>query len=280
MNLVRANVVAIKPDSTAKQEVRLYVNPPATPDAEDTLRDLVHTNPSFKSLKLVDTLELPRHLGGAPDRMFGSIWWHEGLKALIITFRGTQTPFEFHLDTLVSTQRKIPLAPAIGTSLNVSNGFGIGYLMMRDRIMNAAETHKDQMKLLYVAGHSLGGAIAAITTADLASRYDTPNVIGYTFGQPRVFDPLSSNVVDMLQCFDQIMTLWRVVNASDPVPTAPPAATSGDGVKFKHTTGSVIYCSDPSSKPGKNAAWNHHFYYDGYFSEDAARPNAIIHPEI
>ena len=85
-----------------------------------------------------------------------------------------------------------------------------------------------------------------------------------TFGQPRTFAPEAAKTAD-----DAIasgaLELWRVVNMPDPVPDVPPAATSADAVKFKHTASIALYGDDVSSLEGKDAAWNHHWYYAGYF---------------
>ena len=273
MNLIRANVAAIETPSTSEREMRLFVNPPPTPEAASNLVQLVHTNPGFVDLQLVKTLELPRHLGGEPDRLFGSIWWHGDSSDLIITFRGTQTPFEFHLDTLVNNQLLIKCT-STGRPLMVCEGFGTGYLMMRQAILDAIEPYRSRAKRIFIGGHSLGGAIAAIATADLACRGYAP-VTGMTFGQPRVFSPETSMQVDQMQD-DESMILWRVVNASDPVPAVPPAAVTGNGVKFKHTSAAAIYLDDPSAQAGKGAAWNHHFYYEGYFDDQRAKAYGVV----
>ena len=48
----------------------------------------------------------------------------------------------------------------------------------------------------------------------------------------------------------------------------PPAAVIGSGTKYKHTSNMVVYDDDVSALPGKDLAWNHHYYY-GYFDVDA-----------
>lgn len=268
MNLIRATVVSIAPETNAEPPVRLYVNPPATPDPGPALEILVHTNPSFKDLELVDTLLLPRQLGGQADRLFASIWWHSPSSTLAVTFRGTQTPFEFHLDTLVSSQRSLKYD--VGFDMKASEGFALGYLMMRDKLLRALKPYESRASLVLVAGHSLGGAIAAIATMDIDLKLDFDDVFGMTFGQPRVFAPFSAQFADDQKLFGGASIL-RVICESDPVPTVPAAAVTGNGVKFKHTTNSVIYFDDPSSASGKGAEWNHHFYYDEYFDDEKTR---------
>ena len=269
MNLIRATVVSIAPNPDAEPPIRLYVNPPATPDPGPALEKLVHTNPAFKDLKLVEVLMLPRHLGQEADRLFGSIWLHPPTRTLVIAFRGTQTPFEFHLDTLVDAHRTVDSDGK--TRLIAAEGFATGYLMMRETILSTLRSYQDQATKILVTGHSLGGAIAAIAVMDLEFQQST-RVIGMTFGQPRVFSPTSADLVNEFRLVAHQMHIpqgiIRVVCESDPIPNVPPAAVTGDGVKFKHTTSSVTYFDDPSATPGKGAEWNHHFYYDGYFDDE------------
>ena len=266
MNLIRATVVSIAPSPDADPPVRLYINPPSTPNPGPAFEKLVHTNPAFKDLELVQTLLLPRHLGGQADRLFGSIWWHEPTSSLVVAFRGTQTPFEFHLDTLVGSQRVIKNQKT-GATIKVSEGFGTGYLMMRDEILEAITPYASRANTVLVAGHSLGGAIAAVATIDIALGEQFNSVFGMTFGQPRVFDPETASVANGVKALN-ISPILRVICESDPVPDVPPAAVTGNGAKYQHTRNSVIYFDDPSAASGKGAQWNHHFYYDGYFDDE------------
>ena len=270
MNLIRATVVSIAPDPEAEPPIRLYINPPSTPDPGPALEQLVHTNPAFKDLKLVEVLMLPRHLGQKADRLFGAIWLHPPTHSLVIVFRGTQTPFEFHLDTLVGAHQTVGNL-VDKSQLIAAEGFATGYLMMRETILSTVKSYQEQTSQILVAGHSLGGAIAAIATTDLLFQQNGL-VRGMTFGQPRVFSPTTADFANEFRFVGNVMGMpqgiIRVVCESDPVPTVPPAAVTGDGVKFKHTTTSVIYFDDPSATTGKGAEWNHHFYYDGYFDDE------------
>jgi hypothetical protein len=97
-----------------------------------------------------------------------------------------------------------------------------------------------------------------------------------TFGQPRTFSPKAADLANAAIKSGEL-ELWRVVNMPDPVPDVPPAAVGAKSAKFKHTTWLVMYDDDVSAQAGYSAAWNHHYYYDGYFKPDAAA--LIQHPK-
>lgn len=262
MNFVRAIVVAAKPPAAAQGEpaVKLYANPPATPDGMKKLEAVVATNPNFAHAKLVKVMMLPRFLGGTPDRLFGGIWWLEKEKTLIVIYRGTQTPFEWFLDLQGGEHRMI------SGSFKVASGFGAGYQFCQKDVLDAIEAYKPTD--VFVGGHSLGGAVAGITALDLvqrSTRSSNPyDIHAITFGQPRTFSPTAADRANAA-IKSGALELWRVVNIPDPVPATPPAAITAKGVKYKHTDWVVFYDEDASARPGYNAAWNHHFYYDGYF---------------
>lgn len=263
MNLVRAIVVATQPGPVSEGEppIKLYANPPATPDAMEQLDAVVKRNPNFSNMKLVDIMMMPRSIGGEADRLYGGIWWLSDSKTLLVIFRGTQTPFEWYLDTRCESYRKI------SGQFDVAFGFGTGYAICQDVLLKAIQAY--QPSRVIIGGHSLGGAMTATTALDLYQRSMAAgkpySVHAITFGQPRTFSPESASLVDeAIESGD--LELWRVVNMADPVPTVPPAATSAKAVKFKHTSSIALYDDDVSSRPGHGAAWNHHWYYDGYFA--------------
>jgi predicted lipase len=70
---------------------------------------------------------------------------------------------------------------------------------------------------LLITGHSLGGAISAISTADLyTSKYSTKfsSCTVYTIGQPRVGNDIFAKWVSGFKG----ITYYRVVNENDVVP--------------------------------------------------------------
>ena len=263
MNLVRAIVVAAEPGPG----VKLYANPPATPDAFRKLETVVARNAAFDHLELVKVMMLPRQIGGRADRIFGAIWLNGDTKELVVIFRGTQTPFEWYLDLQGGSERKI------SNSFDVVDGFGAAYQFCQRDLLDTIAAHSPTR--VVIGGHSLGGAVAGIAAFDLYQRSRSSGspyeVYAMTFGQPRIFSPASADQADAAIASNGLV-LWRVVNIPDPCPPGPPAAVTGDGVKFKHTAWVAFYDDDVSALPGKDAAWNHHFYYDGYFDPASTIP--------
>ena len=262
MNFVRAIVVAAAPPAPAPgaPDILLHANPSPTPDGRRELELVLARNPNFAEAELISVIDMPRHLGGEPDRLFGGIWWIESMRSLVIAYRGTQTPFEWYLDQQVDRYHQAR------PTLSVAKGFGLGYEFCREEVLVAIDAY--QPAHIFVAGHSLGGAVAAITAVDLQARLvrtmNNARVHGMTFGQPRTFAPDATERIDSaIEAGD--LELWRVVNQPDPVPNVPPAATSGTGTKYQHTGRVVFYDQNAASEPGRSAAWNHHFYFEGYF---------------
>lgn len=274
MNFVRAIVVAAAPPAPAPgaPDILLYANPSPTPEGRRELELVMRRNPNFAEAELISVIDMPRHLGGEPDRLFGGIWWIESMRSLVIAYRGTQTPFEWYLDGQVGTYRNVR------PTLAVANGFGLGYEFCREEVLVAIDAR--QPAHIFVAGHSLGAAVAAITAVDLQARLvrtmNNAKVHGMTFGQPRTFAPDATERIDSAIAAGDL-ELWRVVNQPDPVPTVPPAATSANGIKYQHTRRAAFYDVNAASQPGRSAAWNHHFYFEGYFE---AWPSLVRGPEV
>ncbi len=91
-------------------------------------------------------------------------------------------------------------------------------------VLNHIEESGDKFASLYVTGHSLGGALAVLNAAELASKSAASNPVMYTFAGPRVGNP------SFVQSFNELVrTSWRVVNEHDEVPKIPPTAMGTDG---------------------------------------------------
>merc|ERR1711965_230237 len=90
MNFVRAIVVAAAPPAPAPgaPDILLYANPSPTPDGMRELELVMRRNPNFAEAELISVIDMPRHLGGEPDRLFGGIWWIESMRSLVIAYRG------------------------------------------------------------------------------------------------------------------------------------------------------------------------------------------------
>ena len=95
----------------------------------------------------------------------------------------------------------------------VHAGFHNEYLRYRDRILEYIGQHPD--KNIYVTGHSLGGALAALSSFDIAAHTQRPVTV-FTFGQPRVGDRRFREAYDEL-----VPNSYRVVVDGDPIARLP-----------------------------------------------------------
>jgi hypothetical protein len=131
---------------------------------------------------------------------------------IVIVFRGTEN----RLDWLTNV-RAAWVALQGGT--RVHTGFFQAYWPIRDTLFAKVDRLlKAKSRPVYVTGHSLGGALALMATAELANHHDASirdSVAAcYTFGCPRAGDA----------SFDQYVKvpLYRVTNGVDLVPAVPP----------------------------------------------------------
>eukprot|EP00002_Diphylleia_rotans_P024548 TRINITY_DN4856_c0_g1_i14.p1 TRINITY_DN4856_c0_g1~~TRINITY_DN4856_c0_g1_i14.p1 ORF type:complete len:463 (+),score=75.72 TRINITY_DN4856_c0_g1_i14:79-1467(+) len=92
----------------------------------------------------------------------------------------------------------------------------------------ASEPHK--YRVLYVTGHSLGGALASIMALEMKCMFNEMRVISYTFGSPRVGNLMFASLYDKL-----VPETYRVVNYQDFVPNVPRVVTF-----FKHVGKEVL----------------------------------------
>jgi triacylglycerol lipase len=87
-----------------------------------------------------------------------------------------------------------------------------------DDIYAAVDGFQQNGQTLWVTGHSLGGALAVVATAALTFAKREPVNGLYTFGQPRVGDPIFCSLCD--SNFGDLM--FRFVNNRDIVTRVPP----------------------------------------------------------
>ena len=83
------------------------------------------------------------------------------------------------------------------------------------------------LEALYITGHSLGGAMAAVMTAMLLETPQYGDIADklrgvYTFGQPMVAGPDRAAVIDRVLS-ERAVPMIRYVYRDDPVPSLPPA---------------------------------------------------------
>ena len=134
-------------------------------------------------------------------------------KYLILAFRGTEKDSweDIRSDYRASLKN-------CSTGGKVHTGFQEAYEKVHDLICAALKLYNQQANetpLLFITGHSLGGALATIATKRLAPFYTNSIAACYTFGSPRVVSPKWLSTVKT--------PIYRVVNASDCVTMLPPS---------------------------------------------------------
>lgn len=121
---------------------------------------------------------------------------------LVLAFRGTQACLKD-----ITTDLKADLVSAPGGG-RIHHGFLEAYQKIESQIKASIAGHDDLP--LYITGHSLGGALAMVTTRYLG--YDSTGAT-YTYGCPRVADD---------EFYRRVKTpVYRIVNSADAVPRVP-----------------------------------------------------------
>jgi len=136
----------------------------------------------------------------------------------LLVFRGTKLPQDWMTDlacTPVRFEWVFTGAPAIG---EIHAGFGHCLSDGYSRIIDALAS-RDRTKPLLITGHSLGGALAALSGACFAvlgSPVPPVSAI-FTFGQPRI------GLHDFCNTYSRVVAekLVRFVNKQDLVPRVP-----------------------------------------------------------
>lgn len=173
------------------------------------------------NLKLLSTYEFE----GDAVRPFGALWKGDDNEGYLI-FRGTQGHYEWLMNAKIYQTRLCTLASNEKEDIRVHVGFHRMFFDIMDEIQRDVEMFK--IKRLIIAGHSLGGAIAILTSTIPRVRSYTDSLCVFTFGAPRVGNPQFAKRYDgdHIVCFR---------NEDDIVPNTPPAILSSP------ITGSAIY---------------------------------------
>lgn len=141
---------------------------------------------------------------------------------IFISLRGTTLSYaDFKADI---DARKVKYPVGLGDTVRLHRGFFDAVLGCFDEVMERVEelmpeTHPHEFPV-YVTGHSLGGAMAAIFNARLAERRylrhhreTEPATACYTFGMPRFGDTGAKSLLP---------SPFHVFNEFDAIPTLPP----------------------------------------------------------
>jgi triacylglycerol lipase len=131
---------------------------------------------------------------------------------IVVVFRGTQDLLDWRTNANVAWT-------VLQGGIRVHSGFVKAYYTIRDPLFaTVLRLLKSKSRPVYITGHSLGGALAVMATAELAN-HDEAEVRDsiaacYTFGCPKAGD----------RSFDQYVKvpLYRITNGVDLVPAVPP----------------------------------------------------------
>jgi Lipase (class 3) len=140
-------------------------------------------------------------------------------KEAFIIIRGTRTVYEWYNNTVIKYNDYWSVG---GKNWGVTTkGFYLIYLDIREQIKTALPDIKD-VDRIFVAGHSLGGALATLTIPDLIdSGITAAKITVYTFASPRCGD---RELVNNLN--NSGVKHWRIANTEDIIPTLPGATAN------------------------------------------------------
>ena len=133
---------------------------------------------------------------------------------IIIAFRGTSDRQDWLTDA-ATIQKSWSSITNIG---KVHSGFFQSLTSVWSVVIKHLKELQTNEQPVWITGHSLGGALAALAYATLRLQEPKYDLAGaYTFGQPRVGDDILCNNFDA----DSKHRFFRVVNNNDIVPRVP-----------------------------------------------------------
>ncbi len=161
----------------------------------------------FSRFRFIDTHQDHKHAGFDAQAFVIA-----NQKAIFIAFRGTQGD---SLEDIV-TNMDNRLVPC--TFGHIYQGFYDTSQVILADIFKTVQDFQDNNQLIYLTGHSQGGALAMLTARLLGEQMPQLNGV-YTFGQPKIGDMLFSANFDMIFPTG----VFRLVNVGDSVVDNPPS---------------------------------------------------------
>jgi hypothetical protein len=143
----------------------------------------------------------------------------ENTKSIIIAFKGTEG-FQDVLTDLKFSLRRLKYDNDFSCDAKIHKGFGQSYndvvYKIRDQVKNLKET--EDLDNIIVTGHSLGGALAFLCSADMlhSGLYESHKIKCVTFGSPRV-----GNSHFAEEFISMIPDTHRFVQGHDIIPSIP-----------------------------------------------------------
>lgn len=179
-------------------------------DAEDAFRSL-----GFMEVKTIEY-----------SSMIGYVAWVD--EAAVIVFRGTDNDVDWIVNLAISSVQT--------PKGSIHAGFYNAYQQMQEQIMKIV--NKAKSKHLWITGHSLGGALAAVCAYDLTENHKLQIDGIVTFGQPMIAkQPLADYLGNAFRG-----RFAHFVNRNDIVARVPPT--------FAHF-GSLVWFTDDGIKRSK-----------------------------
>jgi len=162
--------------------------------------------------------DLIKELKHRHNRMSFGCVAKKGQDAFII-IRGTRTSFEWLNNLKINYENYISVD---GKDWGETHS---GFFSIYDNIREDIRTVSDQLKEcdhIFVAGHSLGGALATLAIPDLLGlEIDADKITVYTFASPRSGDRAFAT-----RFKESGVKHWRIANTEDIVPTLPGATAN------------------------------------------------------
>lgn len=159
-------------------------------------------------------------------------------ESIIITFRGSESSIGDWINNI-----DIALVPAFNVA--VHRGFFLAFNCVQENLWQVVDKFNTNNQTIWITGHSQGGALATLATAQLQFWNQSINGL-YTFGQPRVGD--------------EMFRLWfngtcknfsfRIVNHKDKVTHLPPESKG-----FSHA-GTYVFLTDDERLEFDTETWN------------------------
>jgi triacylglycerol lipase len=155
---------------------------------------------------------------------------------ILVTFCGSESSEDWWTNLTFTSET----GPFRGTK--VHKGFQDALVPTLIRIASDAQRYNPaSSKQIWIAGHSLGGALAVLLTAMLIAD-DVPVAGLYTYGAPRVGDKAFEEA-----CNQRFTNAFRVVNEDDMVPHLPP-----EFLGYSHTGQRVLFSRDGIRREDSN----------------------------
>ena len=178
------------------------------------------------------------------EEVFGFI--AESQDEIVVIFRGTRTFKDNESD---QDLYQVPYT-FVRNAGKTHRGFTCIYQSTRNELIRELNKVSTTKRLL-IAGHSLGGGLAVLAALDIAVNTGFNNPFVYTYGSPRVGDPVfASN-------FNQTINYSiRIFNIHDIIPTLPdpeyPPPFTKEGLYYRHVNRKYPVSFQLNSLPVRN----------------------------